>query len=166
LRTFPILLLLLGSYLVPVDLSAAAQRVADRPNAEEAERAIDRLRSPYCPGFMLEVCTSYQAALLRDSIYDLAAQGMTSDELVEWMIARHGEEWRAVPPRTGAGLLAWIIPPFVLLLGVGAAVFWLRSNRAQHTAVAVEPTALSDSDRAALTAALRDWEATGGEEEV
>src|SRR5690606_17734248 len=77
--------------------AVVAQDVGERPNAEEARRAIGQLRSPYCPGFMLETCTSSQAAELRDSIYDLAAQGMSSDELVEWMLSRHGEQWRALP---------------------------------------------------------------------
>jgi cytochrome c-type biogenesis protein CcmH/NrfF len=144
---------------------AVGQRVQDRPNAEEADRAIDLLRSPYCPGFMLRVCTSSQAAALRDSIYDLAAQGMTSDELVEWMVGRHGEEWRAMPRRSGTGLLAWIIPPLAVLFAVGGVMLWLKKHRGPAgVAPAEEGDALTEADRLELTAALRDWEASGGED--
>ncbi len=143
----------------------SGQRIQDRPNVEEADRAIDLLRSPYCPGFMLRVCTSASAAALRDSIYDLAAQGMSSDELVEWMIGRHGEEWRALPQRSGNALLAWIIPPFAALMAVVGVALWMKKHRGReegNTAEDGEP--LTDSDRLELTAALRDWEASGGED--
>ena len=91
----------------------------------EGEEAISKLFSPFCPGFMLEVCTATQSALLRDSIHALAYEGWSSEELVEWMVGNHGEEYRAVPETSGWGALAWILPPLALLAGaalVGAAV--------------------------------------------
>lgn len=145
--------------------SVYSQTIEARPNAAEAEAAIAQLRSPYCPGFMLEVCPSPAAEALRDSIYDLAAQGVPSDEIVEWMIANHGEEWRGLPRRSGAGLLAWVIPPLGLLVGVFAFVMWLRSSRrrkAEEPPVTTET--LSDGERQKLAAAMRDWEETGYEE--
>ena len=87
-----------------------------QPHPEGAE-AISRLYSPYCPGFMLEVCTAQQSALLRDSIHALAYEGWASDELVDWMLANHGEEYLAEPEGQGRGLLAWIFPPAALLAG-------------------------------------------------
>ncbi len=142
----------------------SAQRIQDRPNQAEADRAIDQLRSPYCPGFMLRVCTSGQAAALRDSIYDLAGQGMTSDELVEWMIGRHGEEWRAVPKRSGAGLLAWVTPPAAVLIAVGLVVMWLRGHRARDEDIpATVGAKLSEADQRELTRALREWKDDGEE---
>jgi cytochrome c-type biogenesis protein CcmH/NrfF len=155
-------MLLLGALAFAGPLTG--QSIQDRPNAEEAERAIAQLRSPYCPGVMLEVCTSYGGAMLRDSIYQLAAEGMTSDELVEWMLSRHGEEYRAVPPRTGFGLFSWIVPPAILMLGLAGVTLWLRAHRAPEPAVAEAASELSETDRATLTAALRAWEDSGEEE--
>ena len=60
-----------------------------------ADEAIARLKSPYCPGLMLEVCTSYTGALLRDSIQAMAREGWTTDELVDWVVANHGEQYLA-----------------------------------------------------------------------
>jgi len=159
-----VLLFLLASLVSSGE--AATQRLQGRPNAAEAEEAIGQLRSPYCPGFMLETCTSPQAYALRDSIYDLAAQGATSEELVEWMLANHGEEWRAVPPRTGAGLLAWLMPPLAVLVAGAFLVAWLRSNRAAATATPDLPSeeSLSAADRDELARALREWEDAGEEE--
>lgn len=148
--------------LLLLPLEAGAQRVVDRPGAAEAERAIAELRSPYCPGFMLEVCPSPDAAALRDSLYDLAAEGATSAQLVEWMVGNHGEEWRGVPRRSGAGLWAWLIPPLAILVAVGAVFGWLRTNRAETVQVAEEET-ISAHDRERLAAALREWEESGEE---
>src|SRR5690606_10415651 len=116
-------------YLLPLLLLFAAPanalQLQNRPNAVEAEAAIAQLRSPYCPGLMLEVCPSPDAAVLRDSIYARAAAGASSTELVDWMLDRYGEEWRGVPQRTGAGLWAWLVPPLALLAGIGAVMGWL-----------------------------------------
>ena len=144
--------------------AAMAQDVGERPNGDVARRAIGQLRSPYCPGFMLETCTSSQAAALRDSIYDLAAQGMPAADIVEWMLSRHGEEWRALPRRSGAGAWAWIIPPLAFLAGLAIAIGWLRSNRQTEAEGAFTPTGVNAEDREKLAAAIREWQDSGEEE--
>lgn len=146
---------------------AVAQESTTRPNADVAIEAISRLRSPFCPGFMLEVCTSPNAAALRDSIYDLAEQGQTSDQIIEWMLGNHGEEYRAVPQTSGLGLWAWIIPPLAVLAAVAFALTWLRRSRLeQATAPVARPavTEVSEQDRKKLAAAMREWEEAGEEE--
>ncbi|HET7274353.1 MAG TPA: cytochrome c-type biogenesis protein CcmH [Longimicrobiaceae bacterium] len=152
LRGMVVLLLLVGC-----STSVYAQRATPATHAV-AEDAISRLRSPYCPGLMLEVCPSAAAALLRDSIYDLAAQGMTASEIEEWMLARHGEEWRAVPKTTGVGLWAWVIPPLALLLGGGYIVARLRSATRSAPNDSEFDLAMDDTDRERLAAALREME--------
>lgn len=142
-------------------VSVAAQAPAQDP-ASEAAKAIEQLRSPYCPGLMLEVCPSPQAGALRDSIRELAREGRTSDELVEWMIARHGEEWRGVPRSRGRGLLAWLVPPLALLAAGAVVVSRLRRDRADSLAAppAVDP--LTDADRERLAAAMREMDDNEG----
>jgi cytochrome c-type biogenesis protein CcmH/NrfF len=128
----------------------------------EAEAAIAQLRSPYCPGLMLEVCPSPQAAALRDSLRALAAeQELSSAELVEWMIARHGEEWRGVPRSRGRGLWAWLIPPAVLLAGAGVVAARLRRDRARVESRPTPQSTLSEADRDRVAAALREMERAG-----
>jgi len=125
--------------------------------SREAGEAISRLRSPYCPGFMLEVCPSREAEALRDSIQMFAEEGLDADSLVEWMIASHGEEYRAFPKRSGAGLLAWVAPPVALLVGLGLVVVALR--RLKGSAVAGGPAeGLTEEERDRLDAALAQLE--------
>lgn len=153
--------------LIVVSAPLSAQNEGLTPaQIEEAQTAISELRSPYCPGFMLEVCPSPQAEALRDSLYQFAATGMTSDELVEWMVASHGEEWRGLPRRSGAGLFAWILPPVVLVLGILGFLLWLRSNRnPAGPDLEADGPQISDEEREKLALALQDWEQERSAEE-
>ena len=107
---------------------AHGQEVAP-PDNPEATEAISKIRSPFCPGLMLEICPTAQAEALRDSIQAMAETGLAADSVVELVVAQYGEEYRAYPKRSGAGLVAWIVPPLALVLGLGAVVLVLRHLR-------------------------------------
>ena len=153
----------LASACVPAGVAAQAQ--AERPPAgpgahewnPEALKAIDQLKSPYCPGFMLEVCPSPGGAALRDTIETMAEAGTPADSIVEQVLARYGEEWRALPKTTGEALLAWLIPPLALIGGVAIVIVFLRRIRKPRAGPA--PSEVSDDERARIDAALRELEA-------
>jgi cytochrome c-type biogenesis protein CcmH/NrfF len=151
-----------GLVFVAVALMFVVATVSAQVSEDEArataDAAISRIRSPYCPGLMLEVCPSTQAERLRDSIRVMAAQGQSAEAIVEDVLARHGEEWRAVPKRSGAGLLAWLIMPLALV--VGGLVLWGRVKvmRRQGPALAAASGPMSDEERMRLAAALREFE--------
>ena len=123
-----------------------------------ADEAIARLKSPYCPGLMLEVCTSYTGALLRDSIQAMAREGWTTDELVDWMLARHGEEYLAYPPASGTGLLAWLVPPAAITLGILIVVAVLRYMRRGAPPQKTASTELSTEEEERLREALKEMD--------
>ncbi|HEX2207465.1 MAG TPA: cytochrome c-type biogenesis protein CcmH [Longimicrobium sp.] len=149
---------LLAVALMLVVAGPLPAQVGDEQARKAADAAISRVRSPYCPGLMLEVCPSTQAEALRDSIRQMAAQGQSANAIVEDVLARHGEEWRAVPKRSGAGLLAWLILPMALV--VGGLVLWgrIRVMRSSGPAPAAAGAQVSDDERARLDAALREFE--------
>ena len=156
---------LAGALLLAVPSAAGAQAQHERPPAgkgphephPEARAAIDRLKSPYCPGFMLEVCPSPQAAALRDSLDMLARQGVSTDSLVAWVLANHGDTLNALPPARGRDLVAWIVPPLAALLGMAAVVVVLR--RIRRPRELPPPEEVSEAERQRLEEALRELEA-------
>jgi cytochrome c-type biogenesis protein CcmH/NrfF len=152
--------LLLAAVILLVPVNAEAQSAQVTRSEDTAERAIGQIRSPYCPGLMLEVCPSPEADALRDSIRDLASEGMAEAEIVEWMIGRHGEEWRAVPKRSGRGFFAWLLPPLFLVVGAGLLVVRLRRDRRGALERPERPLddEITDLERARLDAALSEWE--------
>lgn len=154
-RRAGILLVVLAA-IVATSAAVSAQ-VSPVQAQKTADEAIGRLRSPFCPGLMLEVCPSPPAEALRDSIRGLAAEGQDVKQIVEGVLTAHGEEWRAVPKRSGVGLLAWLVLPFVL---VGGGLFvWTRvkAMRGQGQVYAVGG-AMTDEERVRLDAALREFD--------
>jgi hypothetical protein len=94
-----------------------------------ADEAIARLKSPYCPG------------------------------LVDWVLSRHGEEYLAYPRASGTGLIAWLVPPAVIILGIVAVVVALRYMRRgaplQETAAGTE---LSSEEEERLREAMKEMD--------
>lgn len=123
----------------------------------DAHEAISKVLSPFCPGQSLETCPSGNAAALRDSINAMAHGGTPADSIIELVLAAHGEEYRAFPKRTGTGLLAWTIPPAVLMAGLAVVVLALR--RLKGPAPAGGRAGLTDEQRDRLDAALAELEA-------
>jgi cytochrome c-type biogenesis protein CcmH len=156
MRMIRSLLIAAAVVLAAAPVSAQARTPASDAVAHEA---ISQVRSPYCPGLMLEVCPSPQAELLRDSMYAMAAAGMPAAQIVDVVIARHGERWRGLPRRSGVSLWAWVMPPLVLLLGVALIALKLARLRRSRVAGDDEPAAaLSPQEQARLDAALLEYD--------
>jgi cytochrome c-type biogenesis protein CcmH len=154
-RMARIAVLVLGAVLMLA--SSAAAQVSPEQAQKTADAAIGRLRSPFCPGLMLEVCPSPNAEALRDTIRAMAAQGQSAGQIVEGVLARHGEEWRAVPKRSGVGLLAWLVLPVALV--AGGLFVWARikAMRGQGQVYAIAAgQGMTDDERSRLDAALRE----------
>jgi cytochrome c-type biogenesis protein CcmH/NrfF len=140
--------------------TAADSAVARQPYSRhpEAVKAIEQIKSPYCPGLMLEVCTSAGGAALRDSIETLADQGWAADSIVAWVLANHGEEYLGLPRREGKALVAWIVPPVAVLLGFALVLVALR-QMARNRPAPPAPRDLSRAEEQKLEDALRALEA-------
>ena len=167
MHTIAAVAILLGAATIgagaPSSLQAQDVGVSGALDADEikrnADQAISRLRSPYCPGLMLEVCTSSGGGALRDTIRAWAETGVSADSLVERVIAEYGEEYRAFPKTTGKGLLAWLAPPIAFLLGLIVVGLVLRRLRASAPPQAKTVTA---EDEARVRAALEELERAEG----
>ena len=146
--------------VMALPLAAATLQKPQAPPLEvhpEAREANSRILSPFCPPpYLLENCPSQGAAALRDSINTMAHGGMTADSIIERVLAAYGEEYRGMPKRSGRGLLAWTVPPVVLVAGLALVVLALR--RLKGPAPAGVPAELTDEERDRLDAALAEME--------
>jgi cytochrome c-type biogenesis protein CcmH/NrfF len=150
--------------LIPALMSAPA--AAQKPPASgeamqvlpAAKAAIDRIKSPYCPGQMLETCPSSGGAMLRDSIQRMAEAGLSADSIVEVIIGEYGDQWRAQPLASGTGLWAWLLPPGALLVGLGVVgVVLVRRRRLDPVAsVAADAPDADPEVEARLREALKE----------
>ena len=140
-----------------------AAQTAGAVDAETARKvaveAETQLRSPVTPGHTLDMCPSAEAMALRDTVLMMATAGMSADKIVQTVIANRGEQMRIVPEHKGTGLLAWIAPPVVLLVGGGLLLGKMKRMRSRTSPVpAAAGQAISADDRATLDRALAELE--------
>ncbi len=107
---------------------------------------------------MLQVCSSDTGGALRDSIQAMAREGWTTDELVDWVLANHGEEYLAYPEVSGTGLLAWLVPPGAILLGILAVMTALRYMRRGSPPEDTAALELSTEEEDRLREAMKEME--------
>ena len=107
---------------------------------------------------MLQVCSSSSGAALRVSVQALAREGWTTDELVDWVLANHGEEYLAYPSLSGTGLLAWLVPPAAIIVGILVVVAVLRHMRRAAPPEKIANTELSSEEEDRLREALQEMD--------
>jgi cytochrome c-type biogenesis protein CcmH/NrfF len=156
--------LLLAVLAATVTASAGAHAQAQAqlqvpPEVEAvAQKAFAELRSPVTPSHTLDFCPAEQAVALRDSIRMSALGGMPAEQIVEAVIARHGEQVRLVPRRSGFGWAAWLLTPLALVVGGALIAMRLRAMRHAGPAPVLAGGAMTDDERTRLDAALREFD--------
>ena len=99
--------------------------------AEELEReaqAIDRmLMCPVCPAETIDQAQVEISFQMRALVREMLAQGRSRDEVLDYFVDRYGPGILAAPPKSGANLLAWILPVVGVVAGLGAVLLVVRA---------------------------------------
>jgi cytochrome c-type biogenesis protein CcmH len=102
----------------------------------------------------LSVAESPQAYAERNYIRGLIAQGLTKPQIERQLVAQYGTSVLGKPPAHGFNLTVYVLPPAIVLLGVGILAFalprWRRRARAAKAARAPAPPAPSAADERRL----------------
>lgn len=107
-------------------IQSAPQQGSETP--AEARSIINASMSPFCPGLTLQACPSPSADSLRHVIIARVRNGDSRDVIMKDLYADFGEAIRGAPPTVGLGLVAWIMPGFVIVIAALVLTFWLRSR--------------------------------------
>jgi cytochrome c-type biogenesis protein CcmH/NrfF len=89
----------------------------------------------------------HSADPMRHRIHDMQAVGISDDAIVQTIVQEEGIVALSSPPGTGWGLLTWVMPGIVLLLGFFAYTQWVRRNQGVPTAMTATDTALLERFR-------------------
>lgn len=104
------------------------------PNDDLRDRyhtLIEELRCPQCLNTNLAGSDAMIAQDLRREVHRMLLEGMSDDEILDFMHERYGD-FILYKPRVGLNTLAlWFIPLFLLLL---AGILWVRLTRAESDA--------------------------------
>jgi cytochrome c-type biogenesis protein CcmH len=86
----------------------------------------NQLMCPVCHQ-LLNQSQSTEADLIRHQIQVRHDRGWSEQRVRDYLVAQYGQEILAAPPAHGFGMLAWVIPAAVLLVGGVVALFLART---------------------------------------
>ena len=101
----------------------------DRALERRAQKLETQLICPVCPGETLDQSFVDIAQDMKRIIREKLSGGETEGEILDYFVARYGDDVLAAPPKSGFNLLAWVAPPIGIALGVVAVVLILRQMR-------------------------------------
>ena len=113
-------------------MSTVTQSTSGQPAAAQMETPplardiIDQSMSPFCPGLTLQACPSPSADSLRRDIVARVRAGEPRDVILGRMYTEFGSAVRGAPEVSGFGLVAWVAPAVVVVLGFVMLTRWLR----------------------------------------
>lgn len=120
---------------------------------------VEELRCPKCQNQNLSGSDSAIAQDLRRQLHRMIMDGRSDTEITQYMVDRYGEFILYRPRFHAATAALWLTP--VVLLGIGALVWWRMASR-NRRARAANPT-LDEGQQRQLAALLDDDDATPGD---
>ena len=123
--------MLIVALLVPVLVTNGAEGQNTEQTAKQLEQA---LIAPCCWRQPLDIHQSGTVDNMKTEIRLLLKEGQTSEQIMSYYIERYGEQIRSTPKKEGFNLLAWLLPGFALMVGLGVISVSLkkwRSHRSQ-----------------------------------
>ena len=100
--------------------SVAAQQPT--PSDDQVNQVASQLYCPLCQNVRLDVCPTQACAQWRDLIRQDLAAGWSAKQIDDYFVQQYGPAVLAEPPAQGWNLLAYIVPPAVLLAGAAFVV--------------------------------------------
>jgi len=150
----------LAAWLAPAVAPLLAQINPAAANKDAYQRVSDRLICQCGCNYGLSHCPHLEcpsAPVLRAAIREKLSQGLSEDQVLKAMVADFGPAVLAAPPAEGFNLMAWVMPFFALLVGLGLAVVVVRRWLRRAPGPAADP-ALVERYRRKLDAEMKQLE--------
>lgn len=135
----------LFTLLCSVALTSYAYAQSPGDELEREAQAIDRMiMCPVCPAETIDQAQVEISFQMRAVIREMLAEGRSREEILDYFVDRYGPDILAAPPKTGANLLAWILPIVGVALGLGGVLLVIRamtgrSRPTPHATAADDP---------------------------
>lgn len=105
------------------------------PSYSESEaQTIDRmLMCPVCPAETIDQAQVEISRQMRDIVREMLGEGKERDEILDFFVERYGKDILAAPPKSGANLVAWLLPIGGFIAALVGAFFIIRSMARKET---------------------------------
>lgn len=140
--------LLLAALARPAAAVDPDEMLKDPAQEKRAEAIGRQLRCPVCKTESIEESDADFTRDLRRVVRERVAAGDSDQQVLDYMHARYGDFILLNPPFEPSTWLLWLAPP--LLLAAGGVIAYAVIRR--RSVAAVEPSALSEAERAQLEA--------------
>ena len=115
-------------FCVVVFLSPVVYGQASEEELEREAQAIDRMiMCPVCPAETIDQAQVEISFQMRTVIREMLAEGRSRQEILDYFVDRYGPDILAAPPKSGANLLAWILPIAGVAAGMGVLFLVIRA---------------------------------------
>jgi len=111
-----ILLILLVSLFAA--FPASAQEGDNGVTDDEVNAIARELFCPVCENTPLDVCETQACKQWRELIRTKLEEGWTEEEIKQYFVDNYGARVLSEPPKKGFNLLAYFVPPIIILIGV------------------------------------------------
>ena len=126
---------------------------ATAPDLDDQTRAVaTELRCVVCQNLSVADSPSEMAQQMRAIVREQLQAGKSPDEIKAFFVSKYGEWVLLKPKTTGFSALLWILPYVVLVLGVSAALWFVRRwvARKKNAEQSAPPAPISQQIRAEL----------------
>lgn len=100
--------------------TALTQNIDDKLSPEQRATVYEveaSIMSPFCAGRLLKDCPSSAAGEVKKEIKEDVLANTPKEEIVNKLLTRYGDQYKAVPDTEGFGNVAWYAPLLFLILG-------------------------------------------------
>lgn len=142
---------------VAIAFSIQAQARIDAYPFDDADKEavykkmIQELRCLVCQNQNLADSNAELAMDLRRKTYEMATQGKSEEEIVEYMTQRYGDFVLYRPPLSGSTLFLWAGPFIILFIGLFVLIRVIRARKQVSQSVEI-----SEEDRSKAAELLKD----------
>ncbi|AEC17758.1 formate-dependent nitrite reductase complex subunit NrfF [Gallibacterium anatis UMN179] len=126
-------LLLSFGYVVAANAAIEALHFSSTEQEQTYHQLTQELRCPQCQNNNIADSNALVATDMRGKVFELLQQGKSKQEIIDYMVARYGNFVTYDPPLTAATLVLWLVPLFLLVVGV--IIFWRKRHSLADNAI-------------------------------
>ena len=124
-----------GAPKAPAQPATKLSNVADSALDARTSEVAAGLRCPVCQGLSIQASPSELSQQMRAVVKEQLAAGKTPDEVRAYFVSKYGEWILLAPKASGFNLVAYLLPPFLLICGIAGVGLLVRRWTAAGAAV-------------------------------
>lgn len=117
--------------LLPLKAAEPDEALDDPVQEQRARQVSQQLRCVVCQNQSIDESDAPLARDLRLLVRERIEAGDTNEEVLDFVVARYGEFVLLRPRFEGEGVILWLTPFLLLMIGTGLVVYYTRQSAAQ-----------------------------------